>query len=724
MGEPALHAAWRFDQFVLNLSSGGLCRITDEGAHEPVQVGGRALDVLAALVTRSGEIVPKQTLMDAVWPGVSVEEKNLTMQISALRRVLDQGRSSGSCIQTVPGRGYRLAVPAERLLTAEPPASPAPATDRARITARRFSVRVAVPAMLLVILLVSAAGLFGRETYPHRSFSPPRLSVTVLPFSRAGPDTQDDRSGAAFTQALANDLSHIPGATLVAASPAEAGPMDARGVGKKAGVRYAVLGTLRNDAGMARVTAELISTETAAHLWSEHLEQSIADDAEGEAVLVRRLGQGLAVAMLDTESARSKRERPTNPDAFDLLLQARALNMHNMGPRQRDERIRLLEQSLALDPSSPLALTQLANELIRRYNYAESGVDDLERATGLIADARTINPNHAAVLETAAYLLAAQGRTLDAIAAEQRLLDEYPNMPGARVDLAQWLMYAGRAQEALPLITAEIHRDPLHARIWSRYSSMGLALLMLERDEEAIAWTRRALAANPSEHPSTRANLNLRVAAAQARLGQFDLAHQSVVEANRIWPYDTVRMHWPDDPNFPVSAAQYERFQAALRLAGHRDHADEDADFGVASDGVLHGDVVGLTPSTVPGAKIIHTGDLKLLLDRTKPIVIDSLLYSWGRSIPGAVGLKYAGMGSSISDRSQERLRQKFQQLTSGNPAAPIIAVGFNSERFDGRNLALRLVALGYTNVQWYRGGREAWEAAGLPETQVTVEDW
>jgi rhodanese-related sulfurtransferase len=61
--------------------------------------------------------------------------------------------------------------------------------------------------------------------------------------------------------------------------------------------------------------------------------------------------------------------------------------------------------------------------------------------------------------------------------------------------------------------------------------------------------------------------------------------------------------------------------------------------------------------------------------------------------------------------------------LTGGDLDRPIVAVGWNSERFDGRNLALRLVALGYKNVQWYRGGREAWEVAGLPEAEVPSHD-
>jgi adenylate cyclase len=64
------------------------------------------------------------------------------------------------------------------------------------------------------------------------------------------------------------------------------------------------------------------------------------------------------------------------------------------------------------------------------------------------------------------------------------------------------------------------------------------------------------------------------------------------------------------------------------------------------------------------------------------------------------------------------------RELTSGDLNKPVVAVGWNSEHFDGRNLAIRLVALGYTQVYWYRGGREAWEVNGLPEVKVTATDW
>ena len=71
----------------------------------PVSVGGRAFDVLMALASAAGETVGKDALLDQVWPGLTVEENNLQVQISALRKTLGEGR-----IVTVPGRGYRLVV--------------------------------------------------------------------------------------------------------------------------------------------------------------------------------------------------------------------------------------------------------------------------------------------------------------------------------------------------------------------------------------------------------------------------------------------------------------------------------------------------------------------------------------------------------------------------------------------------------------------------------------
>ena len=113
------------------------------------------------------------------------------------------------------------------------------------------------------------------------------------------------------------------------------------------------------------------------------------------------------------------------------------------------------------------------------------------------------------------------------------------------------------------------------------------------------------------------------------------------------------------------------------------------------------------------------------MLKTQKPLVIDTMDASWYRSVPGAVGLDVSGhTHDTFTDAVQKRLEQKLRALTGDYMAKPIIAMGFNVARFDGYNLALRLRHAGYTNVYWYRGGREAWEVAGMPEDVVRPADW
>jgi DNA-binding winged helix-turn-helix (wHTH) protein len=78
-----------FEDFRLD-RRGGLSRRDDSGALAPVTIGSRTLDILGVLIDRAGEVVAKDEIIAAVWPGTVVEDSNLTVQISALRRVLDQ----------------------------------------------------------------------------------------------------------------------------------------------------------------------------------------------------------------------------------------------------------------------------------------------------------------------------------------------------------------------------------------------------------------------------------------------------------------------------------------------------------------------------------------------------------------------------------------------------------------------------------------------------------
>lgn len=78
---------------------------------EPVQLPPKALETLVVLVERAGRVVRRQELIEAVWPDTVVEENNLSVNVSALRKALGDGEEGEKYIETVPRRGYRFIAP-------------------------------------------------------------------------------------------------------------------------------------------------------------------------------------------------------------------------------------------------------------------------------------------------------------------------------------------------------------------------------------------------------------------------------------------------------------------------------------------------------------------------------------------------------------------------------------------------------------------------------------
>jgi PQQ-dependent catabolism-associated CXXCW motif protein len=95
-----------------------------------------------------------------------------------------------------------------------------------------------------------------------------------------------------------------------------------------------------------------------------------------------------------------------------------------------------------------------------------------------------------------------------------------------------------------------------------------------------------------------------------------------------------------------------------------------------------------------------------------------------GMGIAGAHWLDGAGRGYSFDDPIEERLGRKLGQLTGGNKETPVVAFCLSAHCWMSYNATLRIVQLGYHNVYWYRGGREAWKAAGLPLANLAREAW
>jgi adenylate cyclase len=582
---------------------------------------------------------------------------------------------------------------------------------------------VAAAAALVVLGAGAGAWFWGTRTTGDAA---PRLSLVVLPFENLGGDAADNYLAEGITDDLTGDLSHIPGAFVIARASAysyRGKAVDIRQIGRELGVRYAVQGSARRAGPMLRVNAQLISTESGAQLWSDHFDQAISDLAAGQEQIVIRMRATLNISLTEIEAARSHREHPANADAFDLILQARAWDNR---PRTMDtvaEALRMYKLALEKDPNAVLALTGASGKLSDLVYYGVTPrVPLLTRSEEYLDRARQIAPDNERVLIVQAYLRRLQGLPTEATATSQRIVELYPNQQSGYWGLALGKMRSGEYAEAIPLIETSVRLNPRSQNIQDRYAYLARCAINIGRDKEGIAWADRALVGDLTAFE--RKTLRLWQAAAYARTGEQEAAKRALDAALRIDPFDTVRARAPNVPDSPADRAVFRRIQDALRIAGLRDHAEPDADFGVGSSNALHETLEGQTPTTIAGATTVRTEELARMLAEQKPLVIDTMWRSWHLSIPGAVGLEKSDAGGDLADATQDRVRRKMSELTGGDQSKPIVAMGFNSENFGGRNLALRLVALGYKNVFWYRGGREAWEVAGKPEDVVRPVDW
>jgi len=207
---------YRFDRFELNATERVLYV---EG--EPASLGARAIDLLLVLVERAGRLVPKNELLDLVWPGLVVEENNLQVQISTLRKWLGQ-----TAITTIPGRGYRFAMP---LLRDEDAAAARYSTVLALSPSAALVAPMPVQAQSgepLSFLPSLGNRLWGREldlASLHQERQHPLITIvgtggigkTALALAAAHAWCRDQRDGAAWVElAGINDPSLV--ATVVA----------------------------------------------------------------------------------------------------------------------------------------------------------------------------------------------------------------------------------------------------------------------------------------------------------------------------------------------------------------------------------------------------------------------------------------------------------------------------------------------------------------------------
>jgi rhodanese-related sulfurtransferase len=146
----------------------------------------------------------------------------------------------------------------------------------------------------------------------------------------------------------------------------------------------------------------------------------------------------------------------------------------------------------------------------------------------------------------------------------------------------------------------------------------------------------------------------------------------------------------------------------------------ERKDFGVAATSELHsGAMHGPTPSTIPGGQVITTRGVVSLIGNPQlgAKVFDIL--GGTETIPGAIPAVPAHQAGSFTDQTQQEFGGFLNQVTQGNKETPLVFYCLSTQCWMSYNASLRAIKMGYTNVLWYRGGIEAWKAAGQKVDQA-----
>jgi PQQ-dependent catabolism-associated CXXCW motif protein len=147
------------------------------------------------------------------------------------------------------------------------------------------------------------------------------------------------------------------------------------------------------------------------------------------------------------------------------------------------------------------------------------------------------------------------------------------------------------------------------------------------------------------------------------------------------------------------------------------DLADEFTEYRVPPQPFLQFNVSSPTPTTIPGARLVTTDQLReaILGGRRQFLLLDAWEDFGHQGPPGALHLPYAGEPGNFNDTVQAQLGQQLYQITGGNFAYPLVFFCAGSGCWESYNAVLRTVRLGYSNVYWYRGGVAAWRATNLP---------
>lgn len=495
---------YEFSQFRLEAERRRLSR-----HGEPILLPPKAMDALLALVERQGKVVEREELLLAVWGDTIIEDANLTVAISTLRKVLGQHQSE-PLIETIPRVGYRF-VAKVREVEAAPlvsesglaNAAPTPEVVAHQPPQGRRWRRFRAP-----LLVGLAAALVGGVIYYRQQIdtSRPALSVirslAVLPLQTLGASrdeaaAKDDESlRLRLTDALITQLSILSQVTVRPTSAvlryAKMG-LEPRVAGQQLAVDAVLEGHVQRADGRTRVTLQMLRVNDGAQIWAQQFDEAMTDTFALQDAVAAKVVQSLSLQLNEAERARLTQRPTENQEAYENYLKGRYfLRLENQGISDDQMRLTYFKKALELDPNFELAWVGLADGYQFLYNAGIfSQQATIVQAKESVAQALQLNPQ----LPEAHATLAVIYEQYDwdwarAEAAYSQSLKLNPNNFTTRQRFGWYLAKQGHFAAAEEQFRQALRLDPLSVNANFYY---GATLLFAHRYEEAAAQLQKTI---------------------------------------------------------------------------------------------------------------------------------------------------------------------------------------------------------------------------------------
>ncbi|SEL96477.1 TolB amino-terminal domain-containing protein [Roseovarius azorensis] len=394
---------------------------------------------------------------------------------------------------------------------------------------------------------------------------PDKPSIAVLAFENMSGDPEQEYFSDGITEDIITALSRSPWLFIIARNTTftyKGQNVDIRRVATELGVRFVLEGSVRRAGERIRVTAQLIDGLSGGHVWSERYDGQLEDVFDLQDEITRNVVASIQTRVHLT-TIEEPVERSTRPDLTVWELTMRAWHLlYDFTPQSFDTARGLLHRALALDPVSAEATMVLS--LIQHHTalmgYAEDARATITEAYELGRRATELDERN----EYAHWAFGISGWGLhkhdESIVALQRAVELNPNCSLAYGSLGTALGLVGRSEEAIANQQIAIRSNPRDPSIFFRFSGIALAHYMAGRFDAAVEWAARAIHRMPRWYIG-----HFILTASHVQAGRLPEAQEAVRACLEVLPEMTVA----DLDRMPLKDAdRMGEFRACLQRAG------------------------------------------------------------------------------------------------------------------------------------------------------------